>query len=105
MLDLSRAPHHQTVNARRPGSIGEGARFLNRQLSNRLFGKTAGLSQLFDFLSLLQYKVCALCLGGIHQPVQPGQSSGPYSPEAVSNHHGFMTAAHLNPFCWTAVQN
>jgi len=42
---------------RRPGSIGEGARFLNRQLSNRLFGKTGGLSQLFDFLSLLQYKV------------------------------------------------
>ena len=43
----------------RPGSIGEGARFLNRQLSNRLFGKTGGLSQLFDFLSLLQYKVGA----------------------------------------------
>jgi len=43
----------------RPGSIGEGARFLNRQLSNRLFGKTGGLSQLFDFLSLLQYKVRA----------------------------------------------
>ena len=43
----------------RPGSIGEGARFLNRQLSNRLFGKTGGLSQLFDFLSLLQYKVHA----------------------------------------------
>ena len=48
--------HRGAVEARRPGSIGEGARFLNRQLSNRLFGKTAGLSQLFDFLSLLQYK-------------------------------------------------
>ena len=43
-------------HCRRPSSIGEGARFLNRQLSNRLFGKTGGLSQLFDFLSLLQYK-------------------------------------------------
>lgn len=42
----------------RPGSIGEGARFLNRQLSNRLFGKTGGLDQLFEFLSVLEYKVC-----------------------------------------------
>lgn len=50
------------THARRPGSIGEGARFLNLQLSNRLFGKTGGLDQLFEFLSVLKYKVSALLL-------------------------------------------
>ena len=93
-IGFCHAQHQQVVNASRPGSIGEGARFLNKQLSNRLFGKTAGLSQLFEFLSLLQYKVRAPCSG-------QGASTCPTSPVVRSKQSAtviwFNIAAETNP--------
>eukprot|EP00884_Botryococcus_braunii_P012793 jgi/Botrbrau1/21514/Bobra.174_2s0018.2 len=57
-----------------PSSIGDGVKFLNRNLSSRLFNQTSSFHPLFDFLSTLKYNGQNLMLNervrGVDEMVQ-----------------------------------